>query len=59
MPKYSKNDILQALEDIKNKQSLKSVIKISGIPRSTLRGQVDSNKSHSIVAQSQQRLSKV
>ena len=59
VPQYTENDILQALIDIKNRQSLKSVIKKSGLPRSTLRGRVKGSEPHSIAAESQQRLSKV
>ena len=59
MPQYTENDMLQALTDIKNRQSFDSVLKKSGLPRSALRGRVNSSEPHSIIAESQQRLSKV
>jgi hypothetical protein len=58
MPQYTESDILYTLQCIANGQSLRSAAKDSGIPRSILQDRIKGSETHSIAAESQQRLSK-
>ena len=59
MPRYTEDDILQALNDITNGKSMPEVVRTSGVPRSILQDRIKGSETHSIAAESQQRLSRV
>jgi 4-hydroxybenzoate polyprenyltransferase len=59
MPQYTEQDLLAALDDVRNGKSLRLASREWGIPLSTLQNRNDSSESHTFAAESQQRLSKV
>jgi 4-hydroxybenzoate polyprenyltransferase len=59
MHSYTEQDLLAALNDVKNGKSVKLACQEWGVPRSTLRNRNQGQESHTIAAESQQRLSKI
>ena len=59
MPTYTEQDLLTALNDVKNGKSVKRAYKDWGVPRSILRDHNQGRESHTIAAESQQRLSDI
>ena len=59
MPRYTEDDILQALNDITNSKSILEVICTLGVLYSILQGQIKGSRTYYIAVESQQRLSKV
>ena len=59
MPRYTKDDLAQALNDVANKKPIREAAREWGIPYPTLRMRTKGSESHSNAAESQQRLSRV
>ena len=57
--KYTKEDVMRALDAIANGISIRQAQRDYGIPRSTLQSRLYGHKSHQEAAISQQRLSEV
>jgi hypothetical protein len=58
MHQYTEQDLLKALNDVKNGKSLKLASREWGIPYTTLQNRNHGRTTHSVAAESQQRLSK-
>ena len=59
MPRYTEDDLAQAIEDIANGKFVRRAAREWGIPYGTLRDRIEGSENHSSAAESQQRLSKV
>ena len=59
MHQYTEQDLLTALDDVKNRKSLKVASQDQGILYSTIQNRNQGSRSHTLAAESQQRLSKV
>jgi hypothetical protein len=59
MPQYTEDDINEAIRDIANGKSRKSAAREWGFPFSTLRYRLKDTMTHSLAAESQQKLSTV
>ena len=59
MPRYTEDDIAQALNDVANKKPIRQAAREWDVPYHTLRNRVEGKESHSNAAESQQRLSRV
>ncbi len=59
MPRYPEQDLLAAVNDVKNGKSLRLASREWGVPLSTLRNRLQGQEDHITAAESQQRLSKI
>jgi hypothetical protein len=59
MRQYTEEDLLSALNDVRNGKSLRQANRDWGVPVSTLQNHTKGTESHAIAAESQQRLSKI
>ena len=59
MPRYTEDDMAQAIKDTTNGKSLRLAAREQGVPYPTLRGRIEGGENHSNAAESQQRLSRV
>jgi hypothetical protein len=58
MKTYTEQDLLAALNDVKNGKSVKLASREWGVPETTLRNRNQGQENHTIAAENQQRLSK-
>jgi hypothetical protein len=59
MHQYAKQDLLTALDNVRNRKSLKSASREWGIPFSILQNRNQGGKNYTLAAKGQQRLSKM
>ena len=59
MHQYTEQDLLTALNNVRNGKSLKLASREWGVPFSTLRDRNQGSENHTFAAESQQRLSKI
>ena len=59
MSRYTEQDVLLALADIRNRKSERAACLDHDIPRSTIYGRNKESENHVLAAESQQRLSMV
>ena len=59
MPRYTEDDIAQAIKDTTNGKSLRLAAREQGVPYPILRGRIEGGENHSNTVESQQRLSRV
>ena len=58
MSKYTQDDMARAIEDVVNSKPVKAAMRDQGVPYTTLRERIRGSETHSIIAESQQRLLK-
>jgi helix-turn-helix, Psq domain len=59
MHQYTEQDLLAALDDVRNGKSLRLASREWGIPLTTLHNRNQGQENHTLAAESQQRLSKI
>ena len=59
MHQYTEQDLLAALNDVRNRKSLRLASREWGVPFSTLQNRNQGSENHTFAAESQQRLSKI
>ena len=57
MRRYTQEDVLAALADIRNRKSIRTAVNDWGVPYSTIRDRRKGSTNHVLAAESQQRLS--